>query len=205
VAAAPAAAAAAPSVFACAGVDPERTVVVSGVSKAWAMTGFRVGWLVTRNRALAEACAKLAEASISCGVPFAQHGALVALTCRDEIPGQVADMVAAYRARRDAAVAVLERHGMREYAPEGAFYILVRVGDGVDTVAFCRRLLAEHHVAVSPGSAFGRVTAGHVRVSLASTVEDIEAGVERLCRFVQSGDTDTDTETCSLQKKYTIL
>jgi aspartate aminotransferase len=95
-----------------------------------------------------------------------------------------------YKSRRDAAVAVLEAHGLYEYVPEGAFYLLVRAdgrrgGDPIaadwDDVAFCTRLLHEHHVAVSPGSAFGDGAQGYVRVSLASDKEDIVEGIKRLC------------------------
>eukprot|EP01052_Picozoa_sp_SAG31_P020601 SAG31_NODE_1557_length_7884_cov_69.027357_4_plen_428_part_00 len=175
------------SVLECCNHDPERTVVVSGVSKAWAMTGFRVGWLVTRNDELASTTAKLLEASISCGVPFAQAGALAALTCATA-PAEVAKMVQAYRSRRDAAVAVLASYGMDEYVPHGAFYLMVRTGDlGMgDTVALCKGLLEAEHVAVSPGVAFGEVSAGYVRVSLASSITDIEEGVHRLCRYVST-------------------
>ncbi len=174
---------AAPSVLQCANISPERTVVVSGVSKAWAMCGFRVGWLATPNKDIADTSAKLLEASISCGVPFSQMGALEALTS-PEIPAQVEAMVDAYRERRDCVKAILERHGRLEYLPEGAFYILVRVDCEGDAVTLCRDLLHEEYVAVSPGSAFGTVAENYVRVSLASSIEDLEEGVERLCQFL---------------------
>ena len=171
-----------PSIMECENVDVERTAIVSGVSKAWAMTGFRVGWIVTHNVELAETCAKLSEASISCGVPFAQHGALAALTSKDDL---VSGMVDEYKVRRNKAVSVLKEFGKFEYSPEGAFYILIHMGGSTDAVDFCKRFLKEHHVAISPGSAFGEVAKEYVRVSLASSLEDIEEGVRRLCDFIE--------------------
>jgi aspartate/methionine/tyrosine aminotransferase len=170
-----------PSVIECENVDHERTCIISGVSKAWAMTGFRVGWIVTKNKILAETCAKLLEASVSCGVPFAQHGALEALNSKDDL---VTFMVDEYRERRDVAIQVLRENDMYEYTPDGAFYILIHVGCK-DSVSFCKQFLREEHVAISPGSAFGTVAEEYVRVSLASTVEDIEEGVKRLCKFAK--------------------
>ena len=226
-------------------LDPARSVVVSGMSKAWAMTGFRVGWMVTPNLELSTAAAKLLEASVSCGVPFAQQGtpatrimtcwvtltrvvlatrtslhlythlnfnwylslpsihfgvhynppfqtgALAALECTETMES-VKHMVHEYHTRRDAAVAVLKQHDLYEYAPEGAFYLLVRIqaadhkGDKVDDVQFCKELLEEEHVAVSPGSAFGDVSSGFVRVSLARDVADVVEGLQRLCKKIKS-------------------
>ena len=170
-----------PSIMECENVDHDRTCIISGVSKAWAMTGFRVGWIVTKNQILADTSAKLLEASISCGVPFAQHGALEALNSKDDL---VTFMVDEYKERRDIAIQVLRENDMYEYTPEGAFYILIYVGCK-DSVDFCKEFLQEEHVAISPGSAFGTVAQEYVRVSLASTAEDIKEGVKRLCKFVQ--------------------
>lgn len=179
------ASASAPSLFQCQNLSPDRAVVVSGVSKAWAMTGFRVGWLATPNRELADTCAKLLEASISCGVPFSQFGALEAIT-NPKIPREVHKMVKAYRERRKLVTDILARHDRLDYTPEGAFYILVRIStEDCDSVQLCRDLLEEEHVAVSPGSAFGNVARNCVRVSLASSIDDLEEGTERLCSFLK--------------------
>jgi aspartate/methionine/tyrosine aminotransferase len=172
-----------PSIMECDNIDSQRVCVVSGVSKAWAMTGFRVGWIVTRNIELASTCAKLLEASISCGVPFAQAGAEEALTSKDDL---VTSMVDEYQQRRDVAVQVLKEFDMYEYTPEGAFYVLVHT-DAHDSVDFCTRFLKEEHVAISPGSAFSHRSTmdKYVRVSLASNVVDLEEGLRRLCTFIQ--------------------
>ena len=172
-----------PSILECDNVDLERTCVVSGVSKAWAMTGFRVGWILTHNIELANTCAKLLEASVSCGVPFAQEGAKEALISDDDL---VSFMVDEYKERRNAAVQVLKEFDMYEYMPEGAFYILINTGVN-GSVDFCKRFLKEHHVAISPGSAFSHDLKmdQYVRVSLASDLTDLEEGLRRLCTFVQ--------------------
>ena len=146
------------------------------------MTGFRVGWIVTMNQELADTSAKLLEASISCGVPFAQFGALEALTSKDDL---VSAMVMDYKKRRNKAVEVLKEYNMYEYSPEGAFYILIHTGAD-NVVDFCKKFLKEKHVSVSPGSAFGTVADQYVRVSLASSSEDIETGLRRLCEFIKS-------------------
>mmetsp|Transcript_288 Transcript_288/g.419 ORF Transcript_288/g.419 Transcript_288/m.419 type:complete len:514 (+) Transcript_288:1-1542(+) len=165
-------------------LDKSRVVVVDGVSKAYAMTGFRVGWIVTPNRALADAMPKVLEASVSCGVPFAQAGALAALSDPASQAASV-KMAHEYRKRRDVAVAVLREFGLYAYTPAGAFYILVKACPAeADDLEFCKKLLVDQGVAVSPGSAFGNVARGYVRVSLASEISDVEEGMRRLCRYV---------------------
>ena len=176
----------APSLLQCSNLNPQTAAVVGGISKAWAMTGFRVGWIISKNKALVGMSSKLLECSISCGVPFAQAGAAEALLSR-EVEGQVKGMVEEYRRRRDAAIRVLKKYDMFEYEPEGAFYLLVKVGDrdkDFDSTKFCFELLHAQHVAVSPGCAFGENASDYVRVSLASPIGDIEDGMARLCDFL---------------------
>jgi aspartate/methionine/tyrosine aminotransferase len=135
----------------------------------------------------------LLQAAISCGVPFAQAGAVAALECA-ETTASIGKMVHAYQHRRDVALDVLDSYGLKEYTPEGAFYLLVRIQDPafltehptqkIDDVEFCKSLLEESLVAVSPGSAFGDVSDGFVRVSLARDVELVKEGVGRLCKAI---------------------
>jgi len=161
--------------------DPRATMVVSGVSKAWAMTGFRVGWLIA-DPEIVTLGAKLQEAFISCGVPAAQRAALAAL--RDPAtPGQVRTMVSRYHRRRDVALAALRRHGLESYSPGGAMYLLVPCGTAdADSPAFCRRLLQERRVAVTPGTTFGANSRHHVRISFGAADDVVEEGMDRLCR-----------------------
>ena len=157
--------------------DPELTMIVSDVAKAYAMTGFRVGWLVAAPE-LIELGSKLQEPYLSCGVPFAQAAAEAVLRGPQE---GVAAMAAAYERRRDLAVEILRDFGIFEYAPQGAFYLLVHCGG--DSLAFCDRLLEARRVAVAPGSAFGDGAREYVRVSLASDDDAIREGLTALCEF----------------------
>jgi aspartate/methionine/tyrosine aminotransferase len=158
--------------------DPDgRVITVSAVSKSYAMTGWRVGWLAA-DPALAALVAKTQEAIVACPNAMAQVAAEAALTGPQDC---VAAMRDAYGARRDIAVAGLREAGLLASEPLGAFYVLADVSRATgDTAAFARSLVIDHGVAVAPGSTFGPAGAGLVRLSLASRAEDIEAGVQRL-------------------------
>ena len=110
-------------------------------------------------------------------MPFAQAAAEAVLRGPQE---GVAAMAAAYERRRDLAVEILRDFGIFEYAPQGAFYLLVHCGG--DSLAFCDRLLEARRVAVAPGSAFGDGAREYVRVSLASDDDAIAEGLTALCR-----------------------
>uniref|UniRef100_A0A7S0GMQ9 Aminotransferase class I/classII large domain-containing protein n=1 Tax=Amorphochlora amoebiformis TaxID=1561963 RepID=A0A7S0GMQ9_9EUKA len=166
----------------CMDLDPERLVVVDGVSKYWAMTGFRVGWVLTPNNLISATLGKVLESTISCGVPFAQAAATAALTDPSALL-EAEKMTRNFKKRRDAAIRVVREFGLYEYTPQGAFYMLIKATDG-DDMEFCKRLLQEERVAVSPGSAFGDVAKGFVRISLASSLKDVENGVKKLCQTI---------------------
>lgn len=123
------------------------------------MTGFRVGWLRASERII-DVGIKLQEPFVSCGVAFAQRGAVAALRG----PSEATDtMRKAYRARRDIALNILRKHGLADYTPEGAFYILVKCGG--DSTEFARNLLINERVAVAPGATFGDLSEGCVPAS----------------------------------------
>ena len=181
--------------------DPETLLVIGGVAKSHAMTGFRVGW-VRGHPEVIDVGSKLQEPFVSCGVPFSQAGAVAALEADEQQgdggaegggggvrgPGRRGSisltMSAAYTERRDAALAVLEAHGIEPaYVPSGAFYMLVPIPTD-DSVSFCARLLRERQVAVAPGATFGESCAGFVRVAFASSIDDVEEGIARLCKQI---------------------
>ena len=168
----------------CASHDPdERVLLVTGMSKSYAMTGYRVGF--TRAcREYVELASKLQEPLVSCGVGFSQMAAVDAL----EGPQQcVADMREAYRQRRDAAIEVLRQYDMYRYTPGGAFYLLVDISaSGMESLDFCHELIREHKVAVAPGSTFGQVCADHVRISIASPEDNVREGLKRICEMVRA-------------------
>ncbi len=168
----------------CASHDPDgRVLLVTGMSKSYAMTGYRVGF--TRAcREYVELASKLQEPLVSCGVGFSQMAAVDAL----EGPQQcVADMRDAYRRRRDIAIEVLKEHGLYRYTPGGAFYLLVDISaSGMESLDFCHELIREHKVAVAPGSTFGKICADHVRISIASPDENIREGLQRICALARA-------------------
>ena len=159
-----------------------RVLLVTGMSKAYAMTGFRVGF----TRAVpeyVELATKLQEPLVSCGVAFAQMAAVDALDGPQDSVGEMRD---AYQARRDAALDVLREHGMYGYTPGGAFYLLIDISaTGMGSRDFAIRLIEEEKVAVAPGSTFGEVCADHIRVSIASPEEKVREGIQRICRLVR--------------------
>ena len=168
----------------CASHDPDgRVLLVTGMSKSYAMTGYRVGF--TRAcREYVELASKLQEPLVSCGVGFSQMAAVEAL----EGPQQcVVDMRDAYRRRRDIAIGVLKEHDLYRYTPGGAFYLLVDISaSGMASLDFCHELIREHKVAVAPGSTFGKVCADHVRISIASPDENVREGLQRICALVRA-------------------
>jgi aspartate/methionine/tyrosine aminotransferase len=160
----------------------ERCVVIHGVSKSYSMTGYRIGFS-RASRAYTQIAAKMQEPFVSCGTPFSQLGALAAL---DGPQDCVAEMTAAYKRRRDIALEVLRERGLYRYTPGGAFYVMVDVSaTGMDSHDVSLALIREKRVAVAPGSTFGRLSAGQVRVSVASKDEDVREGVKRICDFVE--------------------
>ena len=168
----------------CASHDPdERVLLVTGLSKSFAMTGYRVGF--TRAcREYVELASKLQEPLVSCGVGFSQMAAADALNGPQQC---VIDMKNAYRQRRDAAVEVLREYDMYRYTPRGAFYLLVDISaSGMGSLDFCHELIREHKVAAAPGSTFGEVCADHVRISIASPEENVREGLKRICEMVRS-------------------
>jgi aspartate/methionine/tyrosine aminotransferase len=171
-----------------------RVVTVSAVSKTYAMTGWRIGYLAA-TRELAELVAKTQEAIVACPNAAAQVAAEVALTGPQDF---VAEMRDAYRLRRDVAVRGLAASGLLVTEPHGAFYILADVSRATDdTAAFARQLVVEHGVAVAPGSTFGPGGAGLVRLSLASPTAVIEEGIARLSGAIEASLSETIRERCN--------
>jgi aspartate aminotransferase len=160
---------------------PERTITISGFSKAYAMTGWRLGYTVSPPE-IAEAIIKLQEPIVSCTNSLAQVAGVAALTGPQD---SVETMRQAYERRRDLAVSIVRDHGLYGYTPEGAFYLMVDVSSrSRDSYQVSKDLVVAEKVAVAPGEAFGESGKGFVRVSLANSEEHIEEGLRRLCRFL---------------------
>lgn len=160
----------------------ERTAVVSGVSKTFSMTGWRIGYCLC-NREWARLAGMLQAHTTSNPCSISQWAALAALEGRAE--RERLRMHAAFRQRRDLICSLLSSEEYLQFdRPDGAFYVLARIdtGDELDTAAFCSELLEKEGLAVIPGSAFG--AEGYIRISFAACDEDIREGVRRLGRFL---------------------
>jgi aspartate aminotransferase len=158
----------------------ERTVLLDGWSKTFAMTGWRLGFGVL-PQPLVEPVTRLVINSVSCTSAFSQHAAIAAL----EGPwAPVERMVAAFRERRDVVVAGLNAiDGIACQAPAGAFYAFPRVADlGLPAATLADRLLASGGVALLPGTAFGGHGEGYLRLSYANSVENLRRALARIER-----------------------
>lgn len=155
----------------------ERTLTVNGFSKAYAMTGWRMGWLVGDAVPMKE-IVKLQQHSLTHPAAYSQHGALEALRM-DQAP--VAAMREEFRARRDLVVRELRSiPGWECNVPKGAFYVFARFRHAVDSMTMAERLLHEGGVAVTPGIEFGPLGEGHVRISYATSRENLRRGLARV-------------------------
>ena len=165
-------------------LDPDgRVVTFFSFSKTYAMTGWRVGYMVTPPD-LTESVIKAQEPITSCVNAPAQKAAVAAVTGPQHM---VAEMRDSYRERRDLVVELLEAEAIPYVRPTGAFYLMADVsGSGLGGLEFARRLVTERGVAVVPGITFGSAGAPYVRVSLATAPDLLMEGVTRLAGAVNS-------------------
>ncbi|SEO96699.1 aspartate aminotransferase [Halogranum amylolyticum] len=152
----------------------ERTVTINGFSKAYSMTGWRLGYLCAPEGLVSQA-GKLHSHSVSSAVNFVQHAGIEALQNTDE---SVEEMRAAFEERRDMLVDLLAEHDVDVAVPDGAFYMMLPVDD--DDQSWAEAALEDAHVATVPGSAFG--APGYVRISYAASEERLREAVERLAQ-----------------------
>ena len=157
--------------------DDPRVISVFSFSKTYAMTGWRLGYLVASEEIVAN-CNKVQEGYVACASAISQKAAEAALTGPQTC---VADMRAAYQRRRDLACTLLGQHSASFYTPRGAFYLMIDVrADMPDDMGFCKSLLQQERVALAPGSTFGDVSRGWVRVSLAASEAHIRTGISKV-------------------------
>jgi len=162
-----------------------RTIVVSGFSKPYSMTGWRLGTLVAPP-AIAKACAEIQSQTTSNATTFGQYGALAALRERPKAMESLGRMLAAFDHRRKLMHARLNQiPGVSCLLAQGAFYLFPNISSfGLSSQDFCARLLEKEKVAAVPGSAFG--AEGYLRLSYATSDETIVKGLDRLGRFCAS-------------------
>jgi len=153
----------------------ERTVTVNGFSKAYAMTGWRLGYLAAPEPLVSQV-SKVHSHSVTCAANFVQRAGVEALR---SVETEVAEMVAAFENRRDLVVDLLADRGKEIPRPEGAFYAMIPTEEGPnDDMEWCDRAIEDAHVAAVPGTAFN--APGYARISYAASEERLREGFSRL-------------------------
>lgn len=160
----------------------ERVILVSGFSKAWAMTGWRLGYLCA-PREIVSQIYKIHQYGIMCAPTASQFAAIEAMKNGDE---DVLRMTAEYNRRRIMILDAFQKIGIQCFEPQGAFYVFPHIAPpGQSSEQFCRRLLDEAGVAIVPGSAFGEGGEGCARISYAYSVSHISQALERIASFME--------------------
>ncbi|WJW68131.1 aminotransferase class I/II-fold pyridoxal phosphate-dependent enzyme [Candidatus Chlorohelix allophototropha] len=160
----------------------ERTVTLGGFSKAYAMTGWRIGY-VCAPADIIGASLRIHQYAIMSAPTAGQHAAIEALKNNEH---SVLEMVAEYDRRRQFMVKSFNEIGLPCFEPKGAFYTFPSIkATGMNEDDFCEKLLVEEHVAVVPGYSFGPSGAGHIRACYATSLPKIEEAMERINRFVR--------------------
>lgn len=160
----------------------ERTILINGFSKAYAMTGWRLGY-ACGPKEIIEQMFKIHQFAIMCAPTTSQYAAVEALKNGDE---DVAKMREAYDQRRRYLMHAFKEMGLQCFEPYGAFYVFPCIKEfGMSSEEFANRFLSEEKVAVVPGTAFGDCGEGFLRISYAYSLEDLKAALERLKRFVE--------------------
>lgn len=161
----------------------ERTIVLGGLSKYYAMTGWRVGYILC-GRKFWDPLMRMNYYNLACLSPFVQTAAVTALTS-DDTPSR--QMVEEYRRRRDYVYkAVNAIEGISCHKPNGAFYIMVDIRKtGLSSDEFCRYILNDCYVALTPGNAFGAAGEGFARISYATSMENLQEAIARIEKSVK--------------------
>ncbi len=159
----------------------ERTIYVNGFSKAYAMTGWRLGYVAAPEPIISQIF-KIHQYGIMCSPYISQNAAVEALTSCDD---EVKKMVKEYNVRRRYLVSEFNRLGLSCFEPEGAFYVFPCIKKtGLSSEEFCERLLYEERVAAVPGSAFGESGEGYMRISYAYSLKHLMEAISRIEKFL---------------------
>ena len=162
----------------------DKTLVINGFSKAYAMTGWRLGY-ACGNKVLIDAMKKIHQYAIMCSPTTAQFAAIEALRNGDE---SVSEMVKEYNRRRRVLVDGFRKLGFECFEPLGAFYVFPCIkSTGLSSEKFCEKLLLKEKVLAVPGNAFGDCGEGFIRACYASSMENIYEALRRIERFVKEG------------------
>ena len=161
----------------------DQTIVINGFSKAYSMTGYRVGYILA-HKDLIDMIVKIHQYTIMCATTSSQYAAIEAVNNGD---GDIATMSESFRQRRNYIVKELNRIGLKTHMPSGAFYVFPSIKvTGLGSEEFCERLLDEENLALVPGNAFGDAGEGYVRISYAYSLDEIKTAIARLEHFLQN-------------------
>jgi aminotransferase len=160
----------------------ERTIVVNGFSKTYAMTGWRLGYAVGPKPLIA-AMTKIHQSCIMSAPTTSQYAAITALKdCDDDIEV----MRKQYDMRRQYCVRKLNEMGLHTFEPKGAFYLFPNItSSGMSSDEFCEQLLSRKHVAIIPGNAFGACGEGYARISYAYSIDHLREAMKRIGEFLE--------------------
>ena len=165
----------------------DRVILISGFSKAYAMTGFRIGYIMAHSE-LITAMANIHEYTIMCPSSFVEYGALEALRRGDD---DIEAMKLEFERRRNYVVGRLNEIGLKCHMPKGAFYVFFNItSSGLSSDDYAIKLITDYKVAVVPGNAFGKCGEGFVRISYASSMDELKEALNRIERMYN------DTKEC---------
>ena len=161
----------------------ERTVVINGFSKAYAMTGWRLGYAMG-PKPIIDAMSKLHQVAVICAPTTSQYAAVVAMNECDE---EIDTMRRSYDMRRRFLINELNSIGIPCYNAQGAFYVFADISyTGMSSEEFCVNLLQQNHVAVIPGNAFGKAGEGFVRISYSYSLDHLMEATKRMAEFMEN-------------------
>ena len=159
----------------------EKTIVINGFSKAYSMTGYRIGYILA-HKDLINMINKIHQYTIMCAPTSSQYAAIEAANNGDN---DVEEMFLSFKQRRNYIVKELNRIGLKTHMPQGAFYVFPSIKcTGLSSEEFCERLLDEQNLALVPGNAFGEAGEGYVRISYAYSIDQIKKAIEKLEAFL---------------------
>ena len=160
----------------------DRVVVINGFSKAYSMTGYRIGYILA-HRDLINMIIKIHQYTIMCATTPCQYAAIEAANNGDS---DIEEMFISFKQRRNYIVKELNRIGLKTHMPQGAFYVFPSIKcTGLKSEEFCEKLLDEENLALVPGNAFGEAGEGFVRISYAYSLEEIKKAIEKLESFLK--------------------
>jgi len=161
----------------------ERTITINGFSKAYAMTGWRLGYIAAPE-GFAQQILKVHQYNVACAATMGQYAAIEAMKNGDN---DIATMRIQYDKRRKYLLESLREMGLKCFEPKGAFYVFPSIKEtGLNSEEFAKRLLWEGKVAVVPGNAFGENGQGFIRLSYATSMENLEEAVKRMKDFLKT-------------------